>query len=171
MEPRSPPRGCAGSAHRGPDPASGPEASGLCGSPRRRRRTLASDSLLSPVLSRIVPFWLRRWLADPAATIRASLDLQTWPASYVSISNQEPASTPPRHRRNSGEVIGLRSLSARFWHQAGTTSSIVDAGRPPSGGLGGDVLAGFEECGDELAGSRHARQVVPGYLEDLRPRN
>jgi hypothetical protein len=37
------------------------------------------------VLSRVVPFWLRRWLADPAATIRASPDLQTWPATYSNI--------------------------------------------------------------------------------------
>jgi cbb3-type cytochrome oxidase cytochrome c subunit len=29
--------------------------------------------------------WLRRWLADPAATIRASADLQTWPAAYGNI--------------------------------------------------------------------------------------
>src|SRR5262245_20405322 len=60
MERRSPPRGCAGSAHRGPDPASGREASGRCGSPRRRRRTLASDGLLSAVLSRVVPLGLAR---------------------------------------------------------------------------------------------------------------
>src|SRR5262245_46208805 len=60
MERRSPPRGCAGSAHRGPDPASGREASGRCGSPRIRRRTLASDSLLSAVLSRVVPLGVAR---------------------------------------------------------------------------------------------------------------
>ena len=37
------------------------------------------------MLSRVVPFSPRRWLADPAATIRASPDLQTWPATYGNI--------------------------------------------------------------------------------------
>ena len=31
------------------------------------------------------PDWLRRWLADPAATIRASAELQSWPAAYGNI--------------------------------------------------------------------------------------
>jgi hypothetical protein len=39
-------------------------------------------------------------------------------------------------------------------------------GRRSSRTLGSHVLAGSEECWDELAGSPHARQMVAGYLED-----
>jgi len=40
---------------------------------------------LKGVGARRDPDWLRRWLADPAATIRAYPDLQTWPAKYGNI--------------------------------------------------------------------------------------
>jgi cytochrome c2 len=40
---------------------------------------------LKGVGARRDPDWLRRWLADPAATIRAYPDLQTWPATYGNI--------------------------------------------------------------------------------------
>jgi cbb3-type cytochrome oxidase cytochrome c subunit len=40
---------------------------------------------LKGVGSRRDPDWLRRWLADPAAMLRAYPELQTWPASYGNI--------------------------------------------------------------------------------------
>jgi mono/diheme cytochrome c family protein len=40
---------------------------------------------LKGVGTRRDPEWLRRWLADPAATIRSSSELQSWPAAYGNI--------------------------------------------------------------------------------------
>jgi mono/diheme cytochrome c family protein len=40
---------------------------------------------LKGVGARRDPDWLRRWLADPAAMLRASPDLQSWPATYGNI--------------------------------------------------------------------------------------
>jgi cbb3-type cytochrome oxidase cytochrome c subunit len=51
--------------------------------------------------------WLRRWLADPAAMVRAYPDLQAWPAAYGNI-------VMPNQNLSTQEIDALVSYLAKL---------------------------------------------------------
>src|SRR5262249_48831551 len=72
---------------------------------------VGSGTVIGPDLkgigSRRDEAWLRRWLADPAAVIRATPELTTWPAAYGNI-------IMPNQNLSSAEIDALTAFLTKL---------------------------------------------------------